>query len=685
MTNIESYLHELRLCAQAAHQRIGVVVSGDESWIEAAVDASLATLSPDLKKCSALLSDVSYAQLNGVDNRKGDQLLGQELFTLVYDCREGFDASSFSAALGALKGGGLLVVIAEPESMKENYAQKWLCQSLSSLISLKQHSELPPLPKLAPYALDSELGLSKLSIPSQQAQAIEGICRVVEGHRKRPFVLTADRGRGKSSALGMAVAKLMCKRELDVIVTAPLLRSVAPVFEWVTKGFPELEGGKGDFQAQGQRIRFMAPDELIREQPNCDLLLVDEAAAIPIPMLKRLVEQYHRLVFSTTVHGYEGSGRGFTLKFLSWLNHVRPSGKSLHIDEPIRWAKGDKLEQWMYQTFLLDVDIPESLSVEHIEGLRLEHLSKSRLFQSPSELAQCFALLVNAHYQTAPSDLMLMLESEQVQVYAMMDNQQCIGCVLAVEEGGLDTELVDSIQLGKRRPKGHLVATSITSHYMQHAAATEKSLRVMRIAVHPSLQGRGIGSIMLRQLKEIDGYSYLSTSFGATHELVDFWLKNEFVPVKLGTQRDKSSGTYSVVMVNSKTSTWVESVNRLFYQGWFSTLRDLHNETEPNLVRSLWPEVSITQRPTSMLMALGNYAQGGSYYEAILPWLRMYLHGLEKVEFSFLSDLMVRKVIQDAAWVQCVSEFGFTGRKAIEKQLRNELMKFTDLQCKDSE
>ncbi|WP_047042464.1 tRNA(Met) cytidine acetyltransferase TmcA [Vibrio mexicanus] len=679
MTNIESYLHELRLCAQAAHQRVGVVVSGDESWIEAVIDASLATLSPDLKKCSALLGNVSYAQLDSVDYRKGDQLLGQELLTLVYDCRAGFDANSFSAALGALKGGGLLVVIAEPSSMQDNYAQKWLCQSLGSLISLKQHAELPPLPKLAPYSL------SELTIHSQQTQAIEGICRVVEGHRKRPFVLTADRGRGKSSALGMAVAKLMSKRELDVIVTAPLLRSVAPVFEWVTKGFPELEGGKGDFQAQGRRIRFMAPDELIREQPNCDLLLVDEAAAIPIPMLKRLVEQYHRLVFSTTVHGYEGSGRGFTLKFLSWLNHARPSGKSLHIDEPIRWAKGDKLERWMYQTFLLGVDIPESLSVENIEGLQLEHLSKSRLFQSPSILAQCFALLVNAHYQTAPSDLMLMLESEPVQAYAMMDNQQCIGCILAIEEGGLDTELVDSIQLGKRRPKGHLVAASITSHYMEHAAATEKSLRVMRIAVHPSLQGQGIGSLMLSQLKEIDGYAYLSTSFGATNELVDFWLKSEFVPVKLGTQRDKSSGTYSVVMVNSKASPWVESVNQLFYQGWLSTLRDLHNDTEPNLVRSLWPEVSITQLPTSMLRALENYAQGGSNYEAILPWLRMYLHSLRKVEFCFLSDLMVRRVVQGAAWAQCASELGLPGRKAMEKQLREELLNLANLQCKGSE
>ncbi len=124
MTNIESYLHELRLCAQAAHQRVGVVVSGDEAWIEAVIDASLATLSPEPMKFTALLGSVSYAQLNGVHYRKGDQLLGQELLTLVYDCRSGFDANSFSAALGALRGGGLLVVIAEPSSMQKELRSK---------------------------------------------------------------------------------------------------------------------------------------------------------------------------------------------------------------------------------------------------------------------------------------------------------------------------------------------------------------------------------------------------------------------------------------------------------------------------------------------------------------------------------------------------------------------------------
>ncbi|MCW1891328.1 hypothetical protein OK016_27805 [Vibrio chagasii] len=49
---------------------------------------------------------------------------------------------------------------------------------------------------------------------------------------------------------------------------------------------------------QGGSLRFVAPDELLNRKPDCDLLLVDEAAAIPIPMLKSMVDSYRGMVFN---------------------------------------------------------------------------------------------------------------------------------------------------------------------------------------------------------------------------------------------------------------------------------------------------------------------------------------------------------------------------------------------------
>jgi N-acetyltransferase 10 len=48
------------------------------------------------------------------------------------------------------------------------------------------------------------------------------------------------------------------------------------------------------------------------------LLVIDEAAAIPLPMVKKLLGPY--LVFmSSTVNGYEGTGRSLSLKLVKQL------------------------------------------------------------------------------------------------------------------------------------------------------------------------------------------------------------------------------------------------------------------------------------------------------------------------------------------------------------------------------
>lgn len=58
---------------------------------------------------------------------------------------------------------------------------------------------------------------------------------------------------------------------------------------------------------------------------HCELLAIDEAAAIPLPMVKQLLGPY--LVFlSSTVNGYEGTGRALSLKLIDQLR--KQQGKS---------------------------------------------------------------------------------------------------------------------------------------------------------------------------------------------------------------------------------------------------------------------------------------------------------------------------------------------------------------------
>ncbi len=157
--------------------------------------------------------------------------------------------------------------------------------------------------------------------------------------------------------------------------------------------------------------------------------------------------------------------------------------------------------------------------------IALVNLRKSELISNPSVLKTCFALLVNAHYQTAPNDLLHLLQDENSQVYVAQYQGQIAGVILTVEEGNFAENLIKDIQLGKRRPKGHLAPITIINQLGYSEVGALSTLRVMRIAVHPELQGRGIGQHMLSLLEQStpSHISYLSTRLwcnGRTHKVL---------------------------------------------------------------------------------------------------------------------------------------------------------------------
>ena len=81
-------------------------------------------------------------------------------------------------------------------------------------------------------------------VTAEQHNAVEAIIKVVTGHRNRPLVLTADRGRGKSSALAIASAKLLSERKNNpykIIVTAPVIAALSVFFKQLTSLLPEAK------------------------------------------------------------------------------------------------------------------------------------------------------------------------------------------------------------------------------------------------------------------------------------------------------------------------------------------------------------------------------------------------------------------------------------------------------------
>lgn len=655
---LTDFYKQLTKIATLRRHRFALVLQGDEAWCEEALNE---LLDQYVGKTIFQLggSEVERATQFAPFN-KGQKLLGQECHLMIADFSNGFDANSFAAVTGCILGGGLLVII-PPKVQSNDFSQQWLERAFSSLLVVRQNGELPKLPSL--------LAATEISPYAEQNEAIEKIGKVVTGHRKRPLVLTADRGRGKTSALGIASAQLLSMRRMKILVTAPALATVQPLFQHASQNLPEAKLSKGKLFFADSSIEFIAPDELLQSKPECDLLLVDEASAIPVPLLKRMVEIYHRAVFSTTIHGYEGCGRGFTLKFQTWLKAQRPGARLFHIEQPIRWAKQDPLEKWIFDTFLLDCELESNVSSQL--SCYFQRIDKATLLAQPCLLKSIFALLVNAHYQTTPNDLMLLLSDSQVHLDVMMQGNLCVGCLLSVEEGGIEVELAEQVLLAKRRPKGHLVPALLTSQLGLIQAITEKSLRVMRIAVHPELQGQGIGSQMLTRLKDSKDYSFYSTSFGATRELVKFWRNNGFQPVKLGSQRDQASGTYSLVMLSSRTA-WVEQIQDRFVASFRYLLSERFNKIEIELVRSLLVDSDASEINMPLPAIVELYINGSSNYDSVAfemdEWLKQNPFLQQRA-----SDLIIRKLVQRNTWRDCTIEFGFVGLKQTEQQFRMDI------------
>lgn len=682
-----SFFSSLHQQAQTANIRYCIVLRGEQLWAENLLLEFYAAPSVNTQNIAWLgrkQSDDFYS----LTIKQGSQLLGRELAGLIYDGHEGFDANSFNAATGTLIGGGLcFLFLPSHQGSSLGLFELWFEHHMKKhrIMVLDQSLPLPDLPApLSTYQPQESLQYQCCN--QEQLEAVEGIIRVVTGHRKRPLVLTADRGRGKSAALGIAAAQLMSSRSLRIVITAPSFKAVGSVFEHALRLLPSSATRQNKAIAFAESsLQFMAPDELLLSHQEADLVLVDEAAAIPEPMLTQFLTRYSRMAFSSTIHGYEGTGRGFAIKFQQSLNALTSNWRKMALSSPVRWAENDPLEQWLFDVFLFNADLEtwSEPTQGELADAQIELVNKSDLIADKRRFSQLFAILVNAHYQTSPNDLVQILNDDAIDVWLVQLQSKVIGCTIICKEGGLDSTLVQQIMTGARRPAGHLIPSSIASYLQLPLAATEQCARIMRIALHPSFQQHGIGSSILSKLKQYytdSGFHYLGTSFGATPDLLHFWFSNQFVPVRLGVSRDQASGTFSLLTVSPlsvQPSDWLIEAQQQFGFTFSSQLVEQFRSLNPKLVASLLAASSSMRsvpesQSGSVHRLLKSYADGGLGYDLVVGALQVVLHdALKSPSLSHPSLLLaVRKIFQRHSWREVCDEFSLQGRRQAENQLR---------------
>ncbi|MDR5873696.1 GNAT family N-acetyltransferase [Halomonas sp. CUBES01] len=510
--------------------------------------------------------------------------LGSEHQLVVVDAHEGaggFNPDALGAVGGTLAAGGLLVLItpeqwgAQPDpdyARIADYPREWAALSAHYLArlarQLKASTEvihwtpeaLPRLGRLPATPAAPENPRDDACLTLDQAVAVSALVGL---KRRRPLVITADRGRGKSAAMGIACMRLLRGKTSRVIVTAPRLAAVESLFERAASLCPEGQRSAADrfVLDGGQELRFVTPDALSEHVAAGTLggdgsyLMVDEAAALPAPLLAQWLTAFPRIAFATTVHGYEGSGRGFALRFRGVLDAQTPDWKALTLTGPVRWQAGDPLEATLDQLLLLHA--PLSPAQDDLAAHCASHaVSREALARDETALGKLFGLLVQSHYRTTPSDLRQLLDGPDMQLRVSGSPKRPQAVLVTCDEGGFTLELAHQVARGERRPQGHLMAQSLAAHGGCREALTARWRRVVRIASHPGRRRQGVGSRLLsddQAQAAAEGIMLYGATFGAEAGLLRFWRAQGFVVVRLGVTREASSGEFAVMVAKALT------------------------------------------------------------------------------------------------------------------------------------
>uniref|UniRef100_A0A8C9X2M8 RNA cytidine acetyltransferase n=1 Tax=Sander lucioperca TaxID=283035 RepID=A0A8C9X2M8_SANLU len=368
--------------------------------------------------------------------------------------------------------------------------------------------------------------------------------------------LTAARGRGKSAALGLAVAGAVAFGYSNIFVTSPSPDNLHTMFEFIFKGFDALQYQEhldyeiiqslnpefnkavvrvNIFKEHRQTIQYIHPGDALK-LGQAELLVIDEAAAIPLPLVKKLLGPY--LVFmASTINGYEGTGRSLSLKLIQQLRQqsadsqqsmsaenrstnterlaAARSLQEVSLHESIRYAPGDAVEKWLNDLLCLDcLNIPRLISGCPLpQTCDLYYVNRDTLFcyhkASEAFLQRLMALYVASHYKNSPNDLQMLSDAPAHHLFCLLPpvppTQNSLPEVLAVVQVCLEGEIsrqsiLNSLSRGKKA-SGDLIPWTVSEQFQDPEFGGLSGGRVVRIAVNPDYQGMGYGSRALQLLQ----------------------------------------------------------------------------------------------------------------------------------------------------------------------------------------
>lgn len=282
------------------------------------------------------------------------------------------------------------------------------------------------------------------------------------------------------------------------------------------------------------KIQYIQPQDA-HVLGQAELVIIDEAAAIPLPLVRNLMGPY--LVFmASTINGYEGTGRSLSLKLIQQLRestrptltkepvkaddataqsttstkkteHLKSARirtlREIKLETPIRYAAGDQVERWLHSLLCLDATLPVRPSSASLQGCphpsvcELYYVSRDTLFSfhpaSELFLQRMMALYVASHYKNQPNDLQLLSDAPAHHLFVLLpplkDDESHLPEPLVVLQVALEGNIsrgaiMDGLSRGLRAG-GDMIPWLVSQQFQENKFAQLSGARIVRIATHP--------------------------------------------------------------------------------------------------------------------------------------------------------------------------------------------------------
>ena len=718
----------IRIYANIRKSRYSLLISGkedreDNNWLTAFLN--------ELKE----FIDEGVIRWGYIQFKNLERIMGSTWDFLIVDLRKDFRPNDLGRLIEVVRGGGLIIFLIPMRSkwmkmitpfhkdmITKPYTENdlnpiFIRHFISTLEStpgiffmdaegtiVGEDFESPsikrPIPKI-PEDITFDRDIYDIGYTQDQIDLLYAIDKM--SGRSGSIVVTADRGRGKSAALGLGIAGYVYKNGVEgntvkIVVTAPHPINVKEVFNFIARVFyrkkikfntSKRNGIIVSIDSKFGHIFYLPPLEVFHAK--FDLAVVDEASGIPVGLLNGYAEKYAFTIFSTTLHGYEGAGRGFQIRFLPILKRLKKENYiEIHMTQPIRYNEFDPVETWIYKALFLDSDpaeLPEK-EIDKIFPKRTRYVKMNLeewLFKKEDKLREYIGIYIYAHYRNRPNDIMILCDAPHHFARCLTYKGYVVNSLHLCFEGKMDEDDIRKT-LSSESLSGNLIPSVVVRYYPPFIEFAQLSgVRIVRIATHPQLMNRGIGSKALEKaVRECIGkkVDWIGASFGATEQLLDFWVKNGFYPIYLSPVRNSISGEFSTIVIRPLTSKAIMNVKNLrveFKKLLLETLVDSHYILEEKLAYILLSSdidsISVTPNLSeNQVGRLKEYVYGalhyGGAYDAIRELVKThFLRSVDervpihrKYEYALIS-----KVLQVRSWEKVSRESGIDRKDLILK------------------